>query len=355
MEKVAILGSGNGGLAMAGHLSLKGFHVHLYDKFPEAIESIQQHGGVQVKGELVHGYAPFHLISTDLGETIKDCSLIIVVTPAFAHRDIAKGLVSCLKPDQMVVLHPGRTGGALETKHILQKHNVQATVAETQTLLYASRRTGPTEVTIYGIKKKVAIAALPTAETVRVAERINRFLPYFEPVSSILYTSFHNIGAIFHPAPTILNTGRIETPNQPFEYYHEGITPSVAKLLERMDEERVLVAKVYGVDVPRAKEWLCESYGVDGETLWDAIQNNRTYRGIFAPESVQVRYLSEDVPMSLVPISCLGRLAGVKTPAIDAIIELASIIHGTDYRKNGRNLQALGLDDSIDSLWAAVS
>jgi len=45
----------------------------------------------------------------------------------------------------------------------------------------------------------------------------------------------------------------------------------------------------------------------------------------------------------LVPVASFGKLLGVKTPTIDCIIELASTINGTNYFKNGRNLNVLGL------------
>lgn len=47
--------------------------------------------------------------------------------------------------------------------------------------------------------------------------------------------------------------------------------------------------------------------------------------------------------MSLVPISSLGAMLGVRTPAIDMIIELGSILHSTDYRVSGRTVESLGL------------
>lgn len=351
MNKIAVLGSGNGGLAFAGHLNMKGYSVHLYDKFEEVLSPIREQGGIWVKGAVISGFAPMDKVSTHLEEVMEGCSLIFVVTPAFAHREIAENIAPFLKDDQMIILHPGRTCGAIEFRHILGKHGVKATVAETQTLLYASRRTGEAEVTIYGMKKKVALAALPSSETMAVVQRINQAIPCFIPAPNVLYTSLHNIGAIFHPAPTLLNAARIEMGNQPFEYYHEGITPSVARLLETMDEERIAVARKLGVDVPYTKEWLYDSYGIKEQTLYEAIQKNKTYSGILAPTTIDVRYISEDVPMSLVPISSMGRLVGVPTPAIDSIIELASIMHHVNYREAGRNLRNLGLSEQIDLIW----
>ncbi len=77
----------------------------------------------------------------------------------------------------------------------------------------------------------------------------------------------------------------------------------------------------------------------------DAIKNNLSYYGIRAPTTLEHRYISEEVPMSLVPISELGLKFGVTTRGINAIISLANLIHETDYKTRGRTLNKLGIND----------
>ena len=104
------------------------------------------------------------------------------------------------------------------------------------------------------------------------------------------------------------------------------------------------VARRLGVRSATAREWLYLSYDASGDTLYEAIHNTLAYRGIRAPQSIAHRYISEDVPMSLVPISSIGAMLGVPTPAIDMVIELGSILHGVDYRESGRTVARLGLE-----------
>ncbi len=189
----------------------------------------------------------------------------------------------------------------------------------------------------------VPVAALPSTETGRVIHALKDAFPQFVPADNVLQTSFDNIGAIFHPAPTILNSGRIESTAGDFEYYHEGITPAVAKVIEQMDYERMAVAEALGVEAISAHAWLDAAYGATGATLYDAIQNNIGYKGIKAPENLQHRYIFEDVPASLVPISSIGDMLGVQTGMIKSIISLGSGIHGVDYWATGRNVKRLGI------------
>jgi len=57
------------------------------------------------------------------------------------------------------------------------------------------------------------------------------------------------------------------------------------------------------------------------------------------------RFVTEDVPYGLVLISSIGKRFNVPTPTVDAIIHLASVLNGTDYRKEGMTLEKLGLGD----------
>jgi len=161
--------------------------------------------------------------------------------------------------------------------------------------------------------------------------------------TNVLATSLENIGAVFHPALTILNAGWIEATRGDFEYYLQGITPSVAKILEKIDAERMAVARALGVRSVSAREWLYLSYDSPGADLYDAIRNTRSYAGIKAPAGINHRYIWEDVPMSLVPIASLGAQLGVETPMIDTVIDLGSVLLGTDFRATGRTVESLGL------------
>ncbi len=345
-ERVAVVGAGNGGLAIAGIMANDGAEVQLYDSFPAVTDPIRAAGGVFIKSAHVETFASFAKTSSDISEIIEGVDLVMVVTPASAHAAVARDMAPHLAPGATVVLNPGRTGGALEVANVFGRlcPEKRIVVAEAQTLLYACRKISPTSVLIKGEKRVVPVAALPASRTSEVVQRLKRYFPVFACAKNILETGFSNIGAIFHPTPTLLNTGWIETTHGDFEYYHQGISRGLADLLEKLDAERLAVARAYRVTVLSAREWLEEAYGVSEISLYEAIQKNEAYAGIKAPSEINVRYLTEDVPTGLVPLACLGRIAGVPTPIMDAVIVGASRLLGVDFRENGRNEKNLGLD-----------
>jgi len=338
-----IIGAGNGGIAMAGYLAMVGYKVNLYNRTLARISPLMRERVIYLEGE-EKGYGVLNKITNNIEEAIEDVDIIMVTVPAMGHYNIARSMAPYLRDNQIVILSPGRTGGALEVYEILlrERENNKIIVAEAQTFIYACRSTAFNQAHIFKSKKEVTLAAIPATETNYVLKLVNKVYPQFIPAKDVLETSINNYGAIFHPAPTLLNSGHIER-GETFEYYLEGITPSIGQMLERLDYERLKVARVLGVKAVSAIEWLRESYGANGDTIYEAIQNNPAYRGLTAPTALHNRYIYEDVPYSLVPIASIAQDIGIETPAIDTIIRLANIMTGRNFYEEGRTVEKLGL------------
>ncbi|MEM4160411.1 MAG: NAD/NADP octopine/nopaline dehydrogenase family protein [Thermoplasmata archaeon] len=342
--KVAVLGAGHGGLAMAAHISMMGFETRIYTRNEERIRAIQERNGkIELQG-VVQGFGDVHA-THNLKECLEGVDLIMVVVPAPGHAYYAEHCAPFLEDGQIVILNPGRTGGALEFVNILKakKCTADVIVGEAQTLIYVSRHTDVAQAHIFQIKNTVACATLPSYRIPEALRTINKIFPQFVPSSNVLETSFDNIGAIFHPGITLLNASRIEDEKSDFEFYIEGVGPTTSRILEAMDNERVKIARALGIRVHTAREWLYLSYDSAGRTLYEAIIGNPAYRGVQAPRSLHHRYLYEDVPYSLVPMEEFGKLTGIETPVISAMITLASELLGTDFRKEGRTLEKMGV------------
>lgn len=342
--KFAVLGAGHGGLAMAGHLALMGFDVALYNRSEERLWGVKSMGGIALEGE-VEGFAKINFASNNIKEAIENAEIIMVVVPATAHEFIAEQCAPYLKDGQIVILNPGRTFGALEFKQIVKRIGNEADViiAETQTFIYASRVVGPAQAHIFRIKNSIPISSVRAYLIPKVLERLRTAYPQFVAGDNIFKTSFENIGAVFHPAICVLNAGWIEDDAE-FQFYLEGVTESVGRVLEKIDIERVKVAESLGIRAISAKEWLYLAYGATGSNLRDAMRANPGYRGIMAPNRLSIRYISEDVPCSLVPIASTGKMFGAPTPTINSIIDIASTINNTDYWSIGRTVEKLQID-----------
>ena len=329
---------------MAGHLALLGYPVKIYTRSKERIRDIKDRGAIELQG-VVAGYGIFDVATNDVKEAVEDADIIMIVVPAMGHKFFAEQCAPYLKCGQIIILNPGRTFGAIEFRQTLCSMNrapPDVTIAETQSLLYVSRQLDYSKVNIVAVKNSVALASIPAHRTSYVVSIIREVFPQFVSAASVLETSLDNFGAIFHPAIAIFNACRIER-KADFEFYTEGVTPSVARTLEVLDAERLALGHALGVHLHTAMEWLHSTYDSTGSSLYDATQATVSYRRVKAPTSLMHRYLLEDIPMGLVPMSSLGDRLNVSTPTMNALINLACVLHGTDYRREGRTLEKLGL------------
>ena len=348
-ERYTVIGAGHGGKAMAAHLALMGFQVTLWNRTFDHIQAIHKRKGLDLESVEggPKGFARLSLVTSDLQAALEHAQMIMVVLPSSAHAELARLAAPFFKDGQIVVLHPGRTCGAIEFHKVMRASGCTAdvTVSEAETFIYASRSDGPAQARIFRIKEAVPLAALPATRNEFVLEAIQPAYPQFIDGVNVLHTGLNNMGAIFHPTLTILNAGWIESTHGDFQFYVDGVTPSTARLLEVLDRERVTVASALGIRARTAMEWLQMAYNTAGEDLNEAIHNQPGYYGIKAPTTLKHRYIFEDVPMSLVPIASLGQRYGVSVRGIDSVIRLACIIHSTDYWRRGRTVERLGLSD----------
>ncbi len=340
----AVLGAGCGGTAMAGHLALVGYDVALYNRSRARITSFQGRGRIELRGK-IEGIGKLSYIGSDLGRAMVGRSAIMIVTTATGHRPLAQKMAPHLRDGQVVLLNPGRTFGALEFQHVIRTGGCTADVivAEANTLIYVSRVLVPGTAIIKAVKKQVSVSALCADDTSRLLDRLGEAFPQFAPAGSFLETSLGNIGAMFHPTIALLNKDRI-LQKQSFDFYTEGVTRETARYLEQVDSERGAVAAALGAHPLSVTEWLSSRYDLELADIYTMLRSNPNYRSIKAPTMLDHRYLWEDIPMGLVPISDVAGAVGVETPAIDRLIDEASGILGRDFRKAGRTLDKLGLN-----------
>ncbi len=320
-----------------------GFEVKLYDIITETIDTIRCRNGINIEGA-VEGFGKLSLVSNDMAASLLGTDIVMVVAPAVAHGDIAKACAPHLKDGQIILLHPGATGGALAFKKELTDSGCTAsvTIAETNSLLYACRSLEPGRVSIFGIKNELMVAALPAVDNEIVLKKLNSAFPQMYAGTNVLDTSLGNPNAMMHPAPTVLNTSMIESKHD-WRYYWDGITPTIGAFVETLDKERLAVGRLFGLDLIPIRAWYKRAYNAEGETLSQVVQNNPAYKSVMGQKTLLTRYLLEDVPMGLVPMAALAKIAGIDVPKMEMIIQMAECLVGKDLTSMGRSVESLGL------------
>ena len=343
-KKWAIVGAGNGGHAFAAWLSMQGVNGSIYDFDQKTVDRLNEPGGVTVEGnghigdKPFEGFAKIDFASTDIGKVIEGREVIFMILPSIYHKATAEKMAPYLADGQTVILNPIAPLGPIEFEKAIRDKGCKAdiTIAAACTLLFATRLVEVGHSFINGQKIDVAIAAYPASKNAKVEALTKPYFPQFRYVQDILQVGFDNLNFEYHPGPTLLYTAMIEK-GLHFEYYIDYV-PSQIKLVEAIDQERMELCRIYGYEGAHdTEQCFRDMYGYEGD-LYTMITNADCYKGIKGPKSFKgLRYLEEDVPFALRAIQTLAKIAKVETPAIDAVVGLAYVLHG-DHLKEGRTM-----------------
>lgn len=342
--RFAVIGAGNGGQAISGYLAMQGHEVRLYDRNPEKVCALKEKGGIVLQGRIC-GFGRLDCITTSFEEVMKGADVVMVTSVANAHASIAKSIAPFIEENQVVVLNPGRTCGALVFKQVLKSCGVTARyfLGEAQTLVYACRIVETGVVNVIGVKDEVLLAGLPAADTDAILDKLNVAYPCFKRADNVLRTSLENIGAIFHPCVCLFNAATIERQSQ-FWFYRD-MTEQVAGFIEKFDAERLAVGRAYGMNLIGVTDWIKFAYqNTEGNTLCELMRNNPAYHDIKAPGSIFTRQLTEDIPTGVLPIIELGKIVGVATPLMESMVVTIGALLNVDFYTEGRTLESLGLE-----------
>lgn len=340
-KRIAIIGAGNGGCAIAGDMTLAGHECRLFE-FPEYadnIAAIENTGGIEVTGIARTGFAKLALATTDLAAAVTGAEVIMVATQALTHERTGRELAPLLQPGQAVVLWPG-SGGTLVVRKVWDELGMDTPVvlAEGVTFPYCCRRlAGPGTVNIHRIDgPNMLYAALPASDTpAAIAALEGTYAEMVKPGRTILEPALYNVNIIVHPVGALLNMGRIEYSSGEFYMYKEGITPSVKKVVHAMDAERSALFTALGYEPYTYDEVFFDSFNMTVEEFAKTSSKG--------PFSMQDRYVTEDIPMGVTLTISLAKEAGVAVPTYETMLHLASVVNETDYYGGGRNLENLGL------------
>ncbi len=349
MTSVAILGAGAGGAAAAVELSRAGHDVRLWNRTADTLAPFLEAGGIGFDGVFGEGVATPQLITADLNAALAGAEVLLICVPTTGHATVARLLADAAVTDVPLVLNPGHTGGALEVAQTFREAGLAPLpIAEFSTLTYVARKYAPHCVTVSGRAERVWVAALPGGEAALAASQT--LYPAAQACVDVLASGLANVNLVLHPPGAVLGAAWVEATGGDFHFYADGVTPGVARVMQRLDDERLAVARAFGHELdPLAQEMAAigtanRAAAAAGD-LVGAICGGAANAKIKAPESLDHRYYREDFGHGLVPFSALARSAGVDTPVAAALLEIGATLVGPQLIEQGRTAERMGIAD----------
>jgi len=332
--KVAVLGSGNGGHAVAFEWARAGHDVYMYDfdDFTANIKAISENGGITAEGDMT-GFQKIAYAGHDIEKVVCGAEIIFVVAPGNAAVPFAEKCKPFLKAGQIVVICPGSCFGSLEFKFELGMAigDDDIIIAETSTLPYAARVAAPGKVTIPNrLKGGYYVAAVPSRDTAKVYEIMKKVYTNIEPAENIIKTSLQNANPVIHPAIMLSNLSKVDK-KEKWEFYRDGVTAGVGRIIKAVDDDRVAIGKAYGAEIiPDPELGMTQGYMFNA-TYDVGYEKAPGFAGILAPTTTDHRYFNEDIN-GLCLWEEMAEYAGVSHHAITTVIDMASILNSKDFR-----------------------
>ena len=351
VERVAILGGGNGGITAAADLSNKGFEVSLFqsDKFCRNLDVIKEKGEILLQTLESESTEKIHLVTDDIKEAILGAQIIMLAIPGMAVEYFAEILAPLVREDQIIYINSAAAMGCIRFVNKAKEMGIEKKfkICESNSLTYGTRAFADEARVELSLRvKKLFLGSYPASDIDEIMESLSQLYDCFVPAKNIWHVNLENGNPEVHPGPALLNAGRIDYSNGEFWLYKEGITEHTINVLQAVEKERVALGRALGFEVEGARESRINRGYLEedkNKTLQELFNTSEVFGQIKGPTSVTNRYITEDISTGLVLWSSLGKILKVPTPNIDAIIVLGGTLLQTDFYKIGLTVEKLGI------------
>jgi opine dehydrogenase len=378
MERIAVLGGGNAGQAIAADCSLAGKEVRLFEfaEYSHLVEPIMASGKIRLfgpernlKGFKRNGTATLDLVTTRMAEAVRGADIVAVSVRAQAYEGLFHALIPCLEDGQVIALFPDNFGSLILRRMMREQGcDKKVVIGGWSSLPYGARLTKLGDVDdVYVLYRAITLRgdALPSKDRRAFFEAMKAFpiMDTVDPVpgDTVIDIGFSNVNPILHVPATVMNVGAIDNWGVIFgdkevfyDIYKHGFSYNLAKIQYALYREEAAVAERMGVGIQpyEKKDFFSrtsilgqEFMGPDYAVPFEEVIPSEEWMMYLPGErfTVESRYITEDIPVGCHIYYRLAEKYGLEVPVIESMIRLASVISGADYFQEGFTLDHLGI------------
>jgi len=298
------------------------------------------------------------LITKDPAEAVPGSDVIFLPLPAFAHQGYLEAIAPHVSDGATIVGMPQYPGFMWLLKKVLgEEKAAKVKLVGSDTLPWAARLTsyGATAEVI-GTKTQMLGCCSERSTLVKPQLCIGRYprLLYGSGITADLMTTNPYIHLSIMYAQWSRWDGK---PLDAEPLFYQGADEFGADIMSKMCDEVVVNTKDAilklkpELDLSRVVhiyQWYLNAYKEqtdDTSSLLKCLQTNQGYRGLKHPlnktddgkwvPNYSYRYMTEDLPMGLVPLRAIAKMAGVETPTTDMVLEWCQKVAGKEYLVEG--------------------
>ena len=378
-KPVAVLGAGAVGKAVAGDCVLGGNTVRICDLPPFAEKSLfgMAERGLDFYGSQTNlygfersGKVTFDKVTTDVAEAVKGAGIVILTTPSIGHKVFFEKLIPALEDGMVIHIIPDNYGSLLLRKMMREAGcDKKVIIGGWSSSPYGSRvdiKGGVVLPRIRAYYRAITLrgAALPMTDNEDFLASTQYIGAWdcinagdgVEAGETVMDTGFSNVNPVLHCPGVILGVGVMENwgviygeEKNDFSIYSHAYCPSISRVQYQLYLEQRELAGAMGVGIQdfEKKQFFsrenilgAEYMGPDYEIPFEEHDYIQYGTG---PFTIQNRYITEDIPVGCHVYHELGKKFGVKTPVVDSLINLASVMAEQDFYEKGYTLDYLGI------------
>jgi opine dehydrogenase len=343
--ETGIIGTGNEARALAVYLSQQGHSVHMLARSPQKLEFLGRDLRLKAKGK-INGNFSIASCGCSIPEFTERSKFIFIATITTVYAEIAERLAPYINENHNIILFSSKLGGTLLFEETLKKAGVKKIprVIETDALFACRIIQEENSIWIRGVKQWTLFSSATRSKTKENIEIMNCFFPWLSPALNVIQRGLTDFGAIAHATITLANMNLVSR-KTPFRFYYDGMTEETIRLLEAVELEFRALTEAYGCELIAMKDLLDKYYVCNRDSLYSAMTSVPNYSHSLGPDSLQHRYLYEDICATLIPAQQLSKIAKVKTPIIESIVHIISVLVQRDLNAEGRTLAMFGFAD----------
>ena len=344
---IAIIGAGLVARATAAYLAHEGREVALWSPSGRSASGLRDRADergrtrLRYRGALV-GEADVRLI--EYPAEIEAFDTLIVALPADGYAAVLSRVLPHIHAQHRLIVSGALSLVPLWLYERAGGGAARPLVVSWGTTLATARRSSEADIELGTIRARFDAAVVPAHrrdEGLALCREL--FGDRFDSADSILATALSNVNPVAHAAEALPNLTRMERGESWFLF--ECLTPAAARLAQAIDDERVRIARAFGITVRTLATHYHLSYHVPAGSLADmAAAIHARDHAPAGPKTLGHRYILEDFPYGLSFYERLAVLAGIVVPVTSAAITFACAAYDRDLRSENAILADLALD-----------
>jgi opine dehydrogenase len=350
LPRIAVCGTGNAGLSIAGDCALKGMEVALFelDSLARRIRPIQDAGGIEISPASATtsgktGFAALACATTDPGQAVAGAQVIMITVPAMYHSVFFDALAPHLRDGQIVLFntsywaclrHAGRLG-ALRARVVLAEANIMP---------YAAQRGADNGVHISRFKRRMSVASFPGNAGGYVFPVLKQIYSQFEQADSVLEV---DIAAGGNPAMTVPMvvpvTGAYFDRNLGGKLYADA-TAMGSRLMKGYDADRRKLSAILGLaNFETQLAYYTSAYATAGDDMAQIMRKSNLIDWWATSDYIK-QLMDEDLLFSYVPMVRLAGSLGIDLAVTRAMVDIMGTMLDVDYWGSGVSLAEMNLE-----------